>query len=125
MEIEKSLTKVNIVSLILMVLAIINIILLFVINKILPYLIGLRSIEIFMLLLVIRLNYKGKNWIALIIYIIFNILLFSHPFFLNIIDYNLGDLWYLNYYFYKLLAMFNLFYVLRIMEYLYNKKRAR
>ena len=125
MEIEKSLTKVNIVSLILMVLAIINIILLFVINKILPYLIGLRSIEIFMLLLVVRLNNKGKNWIALIIYIIFNILLFSHPFFLNVIDYNLHDLWYLNYYFYKLLAMFNLFYVLRIMEYLYNKKRAR
>ena len=68
MEIEKSLTKVNIVSLILMILAIINIILLFVIHNILPYLICLRSIEIFMLLLVVRLNNKGKNWIALIIY---------------------------------------------------------
>jgi hypothetical protein len=122
MEIEKNLAKVNIVSLILMILAIINIILLFVINKILPYLIGFRSIEIVMLLLVIRLNNKGKNWLALIIYIIFNILLFSHPLFLNIIDY--GDLWFLNYYFYKLLAIFNIYYVLRIMRYLYNKKRT-
>lgn len=122
MEIEKNLAKVNIVSLILMILAIINIILLFVINKILPYLIGFRSIEIVMLLLVIRLNNKGKNWLALSIYIIFNILLFSHPLFLNIIDY--GDLWYLNYYFYKLLAIFNIYYVLRIMRYLYNKKRT-
>ncbi len=122
MEIEKNLAKVNIVSLILMILAIINIILLFVINKILPYLIGFKSIEIVMLLLVIRLNNKGKNWLALSIYIIFNILLFSHPLFLNIIDY--GDLWYLNYYFYKLLAIFNIYYVLRIMRYLYNKKRT-
>lgn len=122
MEIEKNLAKVNIVSLILMILAIINIILLFVINKILPYLIGFRSIEIVMLLLVIRLNNKGKNWLALSIYIIFNILLFSHPLFLNIIDY--GDLWFLNYYFYKLLAIFNIYYVLRIMRYLYNKKRT-
>lgn len=122
MEIEKNLAKVNIVSLILMILAIINIILLFVINKILPYLIGFKSIEIVMLLLVIRLNNKGKNWLALSIYIIFNILLFSHPLFLNIIDY--GDLWFLNYYFYKLLAIFNIYYVLRIMRYLYNKKRT-
>ena len=122
MEIEKNLAKVNIVSLILMILAIINIILLFVIYKILPYLIGFRSIEIVMLLLVIRLNNKGKNWLALSIYIIFNILLFSHPLFLNIIDY--GDLWFLNYYFYKLLAIFNIYYVLRIMKYLYNKKRT-
>ena len=74
MEIEKNLAKVNMISLILMILAIINIILLFVINKILPYLIGFRSIEIVMLLLVIRLNNKGKNWLALSIYIIFNIL---------------------------------------------------
>ena len=121
MEIEKSLTKINITSLILIILAIINIILLFVIHKIMSYVIILRVIEIVMLLLVIILNNKGKNRIALIIYVLFNILLFSNPFFINVINYKLDLMYDLNRYFYELFAIFNFFYVYRIIKYLNDR----
>ena len=121
MEIEKSLTKINITSLILIILAIINIILLFVIHKIMSYVIILRVIEIVMLLLVIILNNKGKNRSALIIYVLFNILLFSNPFFINVINYKLDLMYDLNRYFYELFAIFNFFYVYRIIKYLNDR----